>query len=131
MGASSPRNGLTTGFRIPAVAGTVTVSVTLVGPDPAGTLAGENVPVAPVGSPATVNVIALAEVPPLGGVTDMVYVACPPGLTVDDVEPPLGGPNVKSSTVSLSAALVTAAKFASPEYTAVMVCVPAASVEVE
>ena len=78
-------NGRSIGCAV-AVDGTLIVSVTFIGAEPAGKVDGENVAVAPGGSPLTENVSAA---PTLGGVTRSVKVACPPGvtLTVDDPPP--------------------------------------------
>ena len=87
----------------------------MVGPELAATLPGLKAAVAPAGSPVTESVTAEAVLSPLGGVTDSLYLAVPPGCTVADVDPPLGGAKVKSSTVWLTVVLVTALKLLSPE----------------
>jgi len=88
----------------------VTNRVTLVAPEPVGTVDG------------------LKD--PDGGFTESWKVAVPPGLTVADVEPPLGGAKLKSLMVTVTAVLVIGLKPSSPEYTAVMLCVPTASDDV-
>jgi hypothetical protein len=93
-----------------AVTGTFTVSVTGVAPAPAGTVAGENVAVAPAGSPVTVRSIAAENVSPLAGVRTSEYVALPPGVVVAVVEPPLDGPTVKSS-ITVTVALPVADEY--------------------
>ena len=56
-----------TGICFAVVAGTLTVSVTVVAPAPDGMLAGEKVAVAPVGRPVTAKLIAAGNVTPFGG----------------------------------------------------------------
>jgi hypothetical protein len=57
-----------------------------------------------------------------------VYVAVPPGATVDELEfEQVGMFKPKSFTCSLTATLGAVRKFESPEYTAVIECVPSAS----
>ena len=71
--------------------GTLTVRVTFVAPEPAGTVEGENVAVVPTGNPVTVNV---SGAPTVGGETASTKFAWPPGETVAEDDPPLGVPIV-------------------------------------
>lgn len=65
-GSAPPPNGLPSGFTADWLA-RVTVMVTVVVPAPAAMVAGENVAVAPAGSPVTLKVIGAGNVVPLGG----------------------------------------------------------------
>jgi len=92
--------------------GTAIVRVTLVLPEPAATVDGENVAVAPLGSP----VIAKVRFGPvLGGVACSIYVALPPAVTVAVDDPPLGTPIALLFTTCVRAVLVAEANAASPE----------------
>ena len=78
-----------------ALAGREIVSVTFVALAPAAKVDGENVAVAPAGSPLIENTSGL---PAAGGVTERVYIACPPGEAVTVEDEPLGGAMEKVST---------------------------------
>jgi hypothetical protein len=94
------------------------VSVTFVDPLPAARIDGENVAVAPVGSPLTDKVTAAGKVVLPTGLTMNVYTAVPPGITVALVTEALPllteMARLKSCTVILCAALVRETKLQSP-----------------
>jgi hypothetical protein len=79
-------------------AGTFTIKVTFIAPEFAGTELGENVACPPVGTPVTANVIEASVELPVGGATASKKVACPPGWTVAELDPPTGVARVKSCT---------------------------------
>jgi hypothetical protein len=73
------------------------VSVTVVVPDPAGTLAGEKTAVASAGSPVADNAMAYGKAPaPFAGLTVKVTTAVPPDGTVAELLAPLATLMVKS-----------------------------------
>jgi hypothetical protein len=129
MGKELFSNGLPYGVTA-ALLGKVTVSVTFVAPAPAGIGLGLNVAVAPEGNPETLSWIAAGNVEPPEGANGKVNTACPPGEAVTDVLPPAPVPIDNVSIASLTALLVTATKFESPEYAAVIGCDPAVRVDV-
>lgn len=77
--------------------GNCMVSVTVVVPDPAGTLAGEKTAVASAGSPVADNAMAYGKAPaPFAGLTVKVTTAVPPDGTVAELLAPLATLMVKS-----------------------------------
>jgi hypothetical protein len=65
------------------------VSATVVLPDPAGTLTGENAAVAPEGKPLIDSAIAFDKLPaPFAGLTVNVFPIVPPGNAVAELTPP-------------------------------------------
>ncbi len=111
-----------------AVAGTWTITETLVAALPAGRDDGLNVTVNPVGTPEEAKLTAEGKVLPPEGVIGRVKVAVAPGCTFCEAPVPVGA-SVKSSTTSLNAVLVKELKLVSPLYAAVRECDPAARVE--
>jgi len=72
-------------------------NATVAAPEPAGTLAGEKLAVAPAGRPLAENAIAFANVPaPFAGLTVTVSPTVPPGCTAAELFVPLATPMVKS-----------------------------------
>ena len=92
--------------------GSCTVNVTVVAADPAGSVAGEKVEVAPAGKPRTDSVTGAGKVVALTGVKVTPKTAIPLGGAVTETDEML---KLKSSTISVSMLLTPAAKFASPE----------------
>jgi hypothetical protein len=91
--------------------------------------AGVTLAVAEAGRPFTVNVTATGKDVPLLGAMTSEYIALPPGVVVCD-EPPAIVPRLMSMTHCVSVALVDAAKFVPPLYTALIECIPTAKDEV-
>ena len=82
------------------VRGNWMVSVTVVVPEPAGTVAGEKTAVAAAGRPLADSAIALGNAPaPFAGLMVKVSSAVPPGITVAALLMPLATVMVKSGTV--------------------------------